>query len=343
MKAFQVRAPFEFGLAQVAMPQVAPGEVKVDVAYAGICGSDMHIIHGQNAFVRFPRVTGHEFSGVVREVGQSVEHLKVGDRVCIDPVISCGTCYPCRINRPNVCTRLQVIGVHRDGGFSEQVCVPAENAHRLPDSMALSHAALVEPYSIALNVLDRMQPHPGNSLLIYGAGVIGLTLVQMARALGLTDITVTDVIDARLETARALGASRTLNGKAVDVEATMRELTDGEGVPLIVDSACIPALMPQMVRLASPAGRIGLLGFNAVPSDLVQLEMIKKELTLVGSRLNNRKFPRVIELIASGKLHVQEMISHRVSFDEMPAAIDLIENHPEQTRKVLVELSGAYQ
>jgi L-gulonate 5-dehydrogenase len=343
MKAFQVRAPFEFGLAQVAMPQVAPGEVKVDVAYAGICGSDMHIIHGQNAFVRFPRVTGHEFSGVVREVGQSVEHLKVGDRVCIDPVISCGTCYPCRINRPNVCTRLQVIGVHRDGGFSEQVCVPAENAHRLPDSMALSHAALVEPYSIALNVLDRMQPHPGDSLLIYGAGVIGLTLVQMARALGLTDITVTDVIDARLETARALGASRTLNGKAVDVEATMRELTDGEGVPLIVDAACIPALMPQMVRLASPAGRIGLLGFNAVPSDLVQLEMIKKELTLVGSRLNNRKFPRVIELIASGKLHVQEMISHRVSFDEMPAAIDLIENHPEQTRKVLVELSGAYQ
>jgi L-gulonate 5-dehydrogenase len=343
MKAFQVRAPFEFGLAQVAMPQVAPGEVKVDVAYAGICGSDMHIIHGQNAFVRFPRVTGHEFSGVVREVGQSVEHLKVGDRVCIDPVISCGTCYPCRINRPNVCTRLQVIGVHRDGGFSEQVCVPAENAHRLPDSMALSHAALVEPYSIALNVLDRMQPHPGDSLLIYGAGVIGLTLVQMARALGLTDITVTDVIDTRLETARALGASRTLNGKAVDVEATMRELTDGEGVPLIVDAACIPALMPQMVRLASPAGRIGLLGFNAVPSDLVQLEMIKKELTLVGSRLNNRKFPRVIELIASGKLHVQEMISHRVSFDEMPAAIDLIENHPEQTRKVLVELSGAYQ
>ncbi len=257
-------------------------------------------------------------------------------------MISCGTCYPCRIGRPNVCTRLQVIGVHRDGGFSEQVCVPAENAHRLPDSMSLSHGALVEPYSIALNVLDRMQPHPGDSVLIYGAGVIGLTLVQMARALGLTDITVTDVIDSRLETARALGASRTLNGQQVDVEATMCELTQGEGVPLIVDAACIPALMPQMVRLASPAGRIGLLGFNATPSDLVQLEMIKKELTLVGSRLNNRKFPRVIELIASGKLQVQDLISHRVSFDEMPGAIDLIEKHPEQTRKILVELTNAH-
>jgi L-gulonate 5-dehydrogenase len=122
----------------------------------------------------------------------------------------------------------------------------------------------------------------------------------------------------------------------------MRELTDGEGVPLIVDAACIPALMPQMVRLASPAGRIGLLGFNATPSDLVQLEMIKKELTLVGSRLNNRKFPRVIELIASGRLQVQDLISHRVTFDDMPGAIDLIEKHPEQTRKVLVELTNAH-
>ncbi len=118
----------------------------------------------------------------------------------------------------------------------------------------------------------------------------------------------------------------------------MKEQTGGEGVPLIVDAACIPALMPQMVRLASPAGRIGLLGFNAAPSDLVQLEMIKKELTLVGSRLNNRKFPRVIELMATGKLNAQDLISHRVAFDDMPEAIDLIESHPEQTRKVLVEL-----
>jgi L-gulonate 5-dehydrogenase len=339
MKAFQVRAPHEFSLAEVATPVAAPGEVIVGVAYAGICGSDMHIIHGQNAFVRFPRVTGHEFAGIVQQVGEGVDTLKVGDRVCVDPVISCGNCYPCRIGRPNVCNHLQVIGVHRDGGFSEQVSVPAANAHRLPENMPLSHAALVEPYSIALNVLDRMQPQPGDSVLVYGAGVIGLTIVQMARALGLTDITITDVIDTRLETARALGATRVINGQAEDVEALMKHATGGEGVPLIVDAACIPALMPQMVRLASPAGRIGLLGFNASPSDLVQLEMIKKELTLVGSRLNNRKFPRVIELMAAGKLNAQDLISHRVAFDDMPKAIDLIESHPEQTRKVLVELT----
>jgi L-gulonate 5-dehydrogenase len=185
-----------------------------------------------------------------------------------------------------------------------------------------------------------MQVFPGDAVLIYGAGVIGLTVVQMARALGLTDITVTDVIEDRLETARRLGATRTLNGRSQDVEAVMREVTGGEGVPLIVDAACIPELLPQMARIASPAGRIGLLGFSATPSDLVQLEVIKKELTLVGSRLNNRKFSRVLELMASGGLDVQALISHRVPFAEMPSAIALIEQHPEQTRKVLVELTA---
>lgn len=340
MKAFQVRAPHEFSIAEVAVPTLAPGEVRVGVAYAGICGSDMHIIHGQNAFVRFPRVTGHEFAGVVREVGEGVSGLAVGDPVCVDPVIACGSCYPCRIGRPNVCSRLQVLGVHRDGGFSEEVCVPAVNAHRLPPGLPLAQAALVEPYSIALNVLERMQFLPGDGLLIYGAGVIGLTVVQMARALGIADITVTDVLDDRLATARTLGATRTLNGRDTNVEAAMREATGGEGVPLIVDAACHPALLPEIVRLASPAGRIGLLGFSATPSELVQLEIIKKELTLVGSRLNNGRFPRVIELLAAGRLDAAALISHQVASQEMPGAIELIERHPEQTRKVLVQWGG---
>jgi L-gulonate 5-dehydrogenase len=340
MKAFQVRGPHEFSVEQVELPDVAPDEVRVAVAYAGICGSDMHIIHGQNAFVRFPRITGHEFAGIVEKVGEQVTELKVGDHVCIDPVINCGSCYPCRIGRPNVCTQLQVLGVHRDGGFSELVSVPASNAHRLPAGIPLEHAALVEPYTIALNVLDRMQVFPGDTVLVYGAGVIGLTVVQMARALGLTDITVTDVIEDRLETARQLGATRTVNGRTQNVEAVMREVTEGAGVPLIVDAACIPELLPEMARIASPAGRIGLLGFSATPSDLVQLEVIKKELTLVGSRLNNRKFSRVLELMATGRLDVQALISHRIPFADMPSAIALIEQHPEQTRKVLVELNA---
>ncbi len=340
MQAFQVRAPHDFGIVDIDTPQAGAGEVLVRVAFAGICGSDMHIIHGDNAFVRFPRITGHEFAGIVEAVGDGVAGVAIGERVCIDPVISCGECYPCRIGRPNVCTRLEVIGVHRNGGFERHVSVPAGNVHRLPDNVGLDQAALVEPYTIATNVLDRMQPHPGDALLIFGAGVIGLTILQVARAQGLTDITVCDVIETRLETARALGASHIVNGERKDIEAVMAERTGGEGVPLIADAACVPALFPAIVRLASPAGRIGLLGFNATPSDLVQLEVIKKELTLVGSRLNNRKFPDVIEMLASGRLDATALVSHRLPFAEMSEAIHMIDHHPEEARKVLIDLSA---
>lgn len=340
MKAFQVTAPYDYAITDVDRPVAAPGEVLVRVAYAGICGSDMHIIHGDNAFVRFPRITGHEFAGVIDAVGEGVDGIAVGDRVCVDPVVNCGHCYPCRVGRPNVCTDMEVVGVHRNGGFEEVVNIPAANAHRLPEHLGLDAAALVEPYTIAANVLDRMQPVSGDRLLIFGAGVIGLTILQMAQALGIEDITVTDVLEARLATARELGATRTFNGQQQDVEAEVETLTQGEGMPLIADAACVPALLPQMLRIASAAGRIGLLGFNPTPSDLVQLEVIKKELTLVGSRLNNRKFPEVIELMATGRLDTQGLVSHRIALADMPEAIDMLDHQPEKARKVLIDIGA---
>lgn len=340
MKAFQVKAPHDYQVADIDTPTAHAGEVLVRVAFAGICGSDMHIIHGDNAFVRFPRITGHEFAGVVESLGDNVEGVAIGDRVCVDPVISCGECYPCRIGRPNVCGSLEVIGVHRDGGFEELVAVPAANVHRLPDHIGLDAAALVEPYTIAANVLDRMQPHPGDRLMVLGAGVIGMTILQMALAKGIKDIIVTDVINERLAAAKELGATHVFNSREHDVEKEVLALTQGEGVPLIADAACVPALLPQMLRLASAAGRIGLLGFSVQPSDLVQLEVIKKELTLVGSRLNNRKFPEVLGLMASGQLDPLALVSHRLPLSDMPSAIDMLDHRPEEVRKVLIQISA---
>jgi L-gulonate 5-dehydrogenase len=340
MKAFQVKAPHDYQVVEIEPPKVAAGEALVRVAFAGICGSDMHIIHGDNAFVRFPRITGHEFAGVVEAVGEGVTDVSVGARVCVDPVISCGNCYPCRIGRPNVCSSLEVIGVHRNGGFEELVAVPAANVHFLPEHIGLDAAALVEPYTIAANVLDRMQPHPGDRLMVLGAGVIGLTILQMALAKGIEEVIVTDVINERLVAAKQLGATQVLNSREQDVEKEVLALTQGEGIPLIADAACVPALLPQMLRLASPAGRIGLLGFSVQPSELVQLEVIKKELTLVGSRLNNRKFPEVLKLMASGQVDPLALVSHRLPLSNMPSAIDMLDHRPEEARKVLIQISA---
>nr|WP_300309884.1 Zn-dependent oxidoreductase [Halomonas sp.] len=340
MQAFQVKAPHDYDVSEQPEPSPGAREVLVNVAFAGICGSDMHIIHGDNAFVRFPRITGHEFAGVISAVGEGVDPVRIGERVCIDPVVNCGECYPCRIGRPNVCTAMQVIGVHRHGGFAEQVNVPAANAYRLPDTLDLDAAALVEPYSIAANVLSRMNPYPGDRLLIIGAGVIGLTILQMAHAMGIEDVIVSDILDTRLETARAMGASHVINGSEQDLEQAVQALTSGEGIPLIADAACVPAMLPAMLRMACPAGRIGLLGFNPTPSDLSQLEVIKKELTLVGSRLNNRKFPEVIAHIEAGRLDPKALISHRVALGDMPEAIHMLDTTPEKARKVLVDIAS---
>lgn len=260
MKAFQVKNVNEYNLIDTEVPEVAAGEVMIKTSFAGICGSDLHIIHGQNPFVQFPRVTGHEFSGVVTALADDVAGFEVGDRVCVDPVISCGTCYPCRAGRHNVCMNMQVFGVHRNGGFSQFTSAPATNVIKLPDNVTLEQAALVEPYSIAMNVLSRMNPIDGDTLLVYGAGVIGLTIVQVAKAIGIERIIVTDIVAERLETAKALGATDTINSREQNVEETIRAWTNGEGVPLIADAACIPALLPEILRIACPAGRIGLLG-----------------------------------------------------------------------------------
>lgn len=339
MKSFVIDSQDKYSIIDRPMPQLADGEVLVKVAYAGICGSDMHIIHGKNPFVSYPRTNGHEFSGEIIEIGKNVTNLTVGQHVVVDPVISCGHCRPCKNGRANTCLNLNVIGVHRDGGFSEYQAIPSTNVYKISSDISLKQAALIEPYSIAANVFDRLQPCKGDSVLIYGAGVIGITLVQVAKILGIPSIVV-DVVDDKLTVAKELGASFVINSMKQDVEEIVMSITEGEGAPLIADAACLPSLIPQILRLAAPAGKICLLGFSAEPSELSQLEVIKKELTIVGSRLNNRQFSKIIKWIQSGQLNTEAIISHEYAFEDISSAIHKIENSPEETRKVILAFNS---
>ncbi|MDF4893321.1 Zn-dependent oxidoreductase [Vibrio parahaemolyticus] len=336
MKSLVIKEPHNFELVDKAMPECGENEVVVKVAYAGICGSDMHILHGNNPFVVYPRISGHEFSGVIEQVGNKVTNLCIGTHVVVDPVINCGHCRPCRNGRANSCLNLKVIGVHRDGGFSEYQVVPASNVYSIAKDVPLKQAALVEPYTIAANVFDRLKPCEGDTVLIYGSGVIGLTLVQVAKVLGIPSIVV-DIVDEKLALAKELGAERVINSKSEDVETVIMELTDGEGIPLIVDAACIPSLVPQIMRLAAPAGSVCLLGFLSEPSELMQMEVIKKELTIVGSRLNNKMFAKVIPWVESGQLNTEAIVSHQFAFDDFSGAIEQLEESPASTRKVLLK------
>jgi L-gulonate 5-dehydrogenase len=262
MRSVLVEQPHRVSVVERPTPEPAAGEVRVRVRYAGICGSDVHILHGQNPFVVYPRVIGHEFVGRIDAVAQGVDVARVGELVAVDPVIGCGRCYACSVGRANVCHRVEVLGVHRDGGFSEYLCAPAPNAHTVPPGVAENAAATIEPFAVAANVTSRTGVFPGDVALVYGAGPIGLMVLQVLKGVYGVRVLVTDRIDERLDLARACGADETINTAREPLPEALRRLGLEAGPTLIFDAVCHPRILEEAVRIASPAARNGVLGFS---------------------------------------------------------------------------------
>jgi len=333
MVAIAVEKPHVLSLRADPALAPGPGDVVIAVHRAGICGSDLHILHGSNPFAEYPRIIGHEMAGTVEAVGPATGGLAVGDHVVVDPVVSCGHCYPCRIGRTNVCANIRVIGVHLDGGFRNRMAVPFRNAVKVSPDLPFEIAALAEPLSVAANVLARTGCTAEDVVLIYGAGTVGITVLQVAKMFGARCI-VADPDAARLNSARQFGADVTINPALSSVAAAVAPELDGIGPSLVIDGAGDPALLLEACQLAAPAGRIGLLGFSADPSPVIQQEIVRKELTIFGSRLNRRLIRQVIEWLETGALKPAAMITHSFPAAQARAAFDLIETHPEQTLKV---------
>ncbi|MBZ5763156.1 Zn-dependent oxidoreductase [Rhizobium sp. VS19-DR104.2] len=309
------------------------GEIAIQVIRAGICGSDMHILHGSNPFVTYPRIIGHEFAGVITALGRGVSHLAIGDHVVADPVISCGKCHPCRIGRSNVCAKLQVIGVHRDGGFRSVAVISQENAVKISPSLGFDVAALAEPLAVAANVLSRTECGADDVVMIYGAGTVGITVLQVAKMRGARCI-IADIDPQRLERALEFGADVVINSREKSVPEEVAAEMEGLGPSVVIDGAGIPALLNEACRIAGPAGRIGLLGFSAAPCKVSQQEIVRKELSLVGSRLNRRFIPEIVQWLEVGKLKPVDMITQTFDAADARKAFNLVEKHPEQTLKV---------
>ena len=333
MTAVVVEKPHQLRIGESRAETPGAGEVLVRVRRAGICGSDIHIFHGTNPFAKYPRVIGHEFAGEIAAVGPGVPGFSLGDRVVVDPVVACGHCYPCRVGRPNVCANLEVMGVHRDGGFRDHLVVPAANAVAVGD-LPFEVAAMAEPFSIAANVLERTGgAQATDTVLIYGAGMIGLTVLLAARLEGARCI-VTDIDDARLARAAELGAARVINARRESVPEAMKTENDGLGPSLVIEAAGAPGLIDEATRVASPAGRIGLLGFTAEPTPTVQQEIVKKELTIAGSRLNRRLLPRVVVWFKTRRIDPRGLVTQVFPAADAQAAFDLIARDPGSTMKV---------
>ena len=339
MLSVVVDKPNSMAVCERPMPEPAPGEVRVRVRYAGICGSDLHIFHGKNPFVAYPRVIGHEFVGRIDAVGAGVSASRIGDLVVVDPVISCGQCHACRIGRQNVCSRLQVIGVHRDGGFSQYTCAPERNAYVIPHGMAQSSASVIEPFAVAANVTHRTGVLPEDIALVYGAGPVGLNLMQVLKRVYGVRTFITDHFDERLALARGCGAEEdeVINTAREPLEEALAKRGVVGGPTLIYDAVCHPSILEEAVRIAAPAGRIGVLGFSSTPAAIPQQELTKKELTLYASRLNCAMFPTVIDWISRGLVNPGHIVTHQVDFRDVNGAFNLAERNPRESCKVLLD------
>lgn len=336
MKAVQVRKAHELVIQHVEKPQISnPTDVLVKVKRVGICGSDMHIYHGTNPLATLPRVVGHEVAGEVVAVGEKVTSVQAGDHVVVEPIRYCGACYACRKGRPNVCEKLSVFGVHEDGGMREWFVLPEKQLHVVDAALPWEEAVLAEPYTIGAQAVWRGEVEEGDTVLIQGAGPIGICILKMAKLQGAT-VMMTDLSEQRLAFAKENGADVTVNAGQEDVRQRVQEWTNGEGANVVIDAVCLPMTFELSFDVVSVAGRIVVLGFDERPSAIPQLPITKKEVTIKGSRLQTNQFGKVVKLLNEGKLRHNGLVTHTFSLDEVQQTFDFVESHPEQVRKAII-------
>ncbi|MDR1400276.1 MAG: zinc-binding alcohol dehydrogenase family protein [Treponema sp.] len=336
MKIGIIEKPGVLNIAERDIPKVETStDVLVKVKRLGICGSDIHIFHGRNPFAVYPRVWGHEIVGEVVETGSAASALVPGTHVVVEPIISCGVCYACRQGRGNVCEQLKVMGVHIDGGCQEYILVPAANIHEVPQSLPWDEVVLLEPFTIGAQACYRGNVRSGDLVLVMGAGTIGLTVATMAKLAGAVVIII-DMVPEKLQYAKSLGVDHTINVKEQDLFDTVREISGGMGANVTVDAVCNKKSFEDAVEITSVAGRVVELSFNELPSDIAPVGIVKKELTIYGSRLQTKRFPVVIDYLKQGKLPLEGFVSKVFPIDQMVQAFDYTDKNNASIRKVLV-------
>lgn len=336
MKAIQIEQPGVMKTIDMEKPVISENNnVLVKMKAAGICGSDVGIYHGTNAAATYPRVIGHEMVGEVVEVTPEVKRVKVGDRVIIDQVVNCGTCYACRKGRGNVCGSLQVRGVHIDGGYREYIAVPEKDCYLLPDKLSYEEAVMIEPTTIAIQSCSRAELCKEDTLLLLGYGALGSTIFKIAKLSGAT-IIVADVIEDKLEEALKNGADFTINLLKEDIVEKSKEYTDGYGPTVSIDAACTKDSLLTLLKVTGNAGRVITMGFSVAPTEINQFLITSKELDVKGSRLQNKKFQQAIDYIEEEKISLSGTVSHTFPFLEAQKAFDFIDSKAPNIRKIVL-------
>ena len=325
MRAAQIEKPGEVLVGELPDPRPGPGEVLVGVEACGVCGTDLHIAAGEFAPTPYPIVPGHEFAGTVREVGPDVRTgVSVGARVAVDPSLFCGHCAACRSGRGNLCANWGATGDTVDGAFAERVAVPATNAHLLADSVSFEQGALVEPLACAVHGIRRLGVEVGESVLVVGAGTMGLLLIQLLERAG-ARVAAVDRLESKLALAEDLGARRTATSIGA-LDGPPAGSDDDAGYDAVVDVTGVPAVIEQGLAAVRRGGRFLVFGV-APAADRVALSPFRvynDEVTVIGSMAVLHSFGTALDLIASGQVRTDTLVSHRLPLGRFEQALDVV-------------------
>jgi 2-desacetyl-2-hydroxyethyl bacteriochlorophyllide A dehydrogenase len=315
MRAVVWEKPGQVAVTEAPDPAPAPGQLVVEVAACGICGTDVHIADGEFPPTPYPIIPGHEFSGRVVAIGdQAPGDWREGERVAVDPSLYCGYCAACRAGRGNLCANWNAIGDTVDGAFAQYVAVPAVNAYRIPDSVSDAQAAMIEPLSCAVHGLRRIGDVLGQDVLLMGAGTMGLLLLQLLDRAGARSVTAVDRKASRLDAARAVGAAHT----ATDVA----EL-DGRPYAVAVDATGVPAAIEAAFGALDRGGRLLIFGVTSGDAavSLSPFRIYNDEITVLGSMAVLNSFGAAAELMASGAVNTAPMLGIPFRLDQFPEAL----------------------
>ena len=321
MKTIVLEEPGRFRLAdRAAPPAPGPGEALVRIHRVGVCGSDLHAFRGKQPFFTYPRVVGHELGVEIVALGKPEAHLAVGDRCSVEPYLNCGSCIACRRGKTNCCVRLQVLGVHTDGGMRELMTLPVAKLHR-SRTLSMDQLALVEMLTIGAHAVRRGQPEAGERILVIGAGPIGLSVIQFAQISG-ARVIVLEISERRRRFCRRhLKVETCLDGQTDTTVDELQALLDGDLPTTVFEATGNPNSMMRSVQYVANGGKLTFV--SLVQGDLTfrDTELHRRELTLLRSRnATGADFAWAIQMVEEGKIDLVPWITHRAPADAMIAA-----------------------
>ena len=327
MKALQIDQPNQVFILDIPTPEPSGDEVLIKVMASGICGTDIHIYRGEY-FGSYPVIPGHEFSGIVEKIGDKVTRFQVGDRVAVEPNISCDNCYQCLNKRQNFCQNWQAIGVTKPGGMAHYVVAPEKATFSIED-IAFEQGALMEPLSCVIYGLERVDVQLADKIALVGCGPIGMLFLQLLRFNGATNISVVEKQPSRAAMAEKYGAD--------NIYTNLTSLTK-DFYDVVIDATGIVSVMSQLIDYVRPEGKVLLFGVpkSGDKMNLDAFKFFQKGLSVLSSFTSLRNSHQAIELLQSGHLNVSDIVSHQLPLKEFTKGVELIENGLDNVKKVIL-------